>query len=62
MDFRQPLIKDGKQAEFLLYKSFPFDLIESIGVINAEIQSVVKNVLQGNVLVDKILIRPDWYF
>ena len=62
LDFRQPLIKDGKQAEFLLYKSFPFDLIESIGVINAEIQSIVKNILLGTVLVDKVQMRPDWYF
>jgi hypothetical protein len=61
-DFRQPLIKEGKQAEFLLYKSFPFDLIESIGVINAEIQSIVKNILQGTALVDKVQMRPDWYF
>lgn len=62
LDFRHPLIKDGKQAEFLLYKSFPFDLIESIGVVNAKIQSVVKNMLQGNALVDKVQVRPDWYF
>lgn len=62
LDFRQPVIKEGKQAEFLLYESFPFDLIESIGVINAEIQSVVKNILLGTVLVDKVQIRPNWYF
>ena len=62
LDFRQPAIKDGKQAGFLLYKSLPFGLIESIGVINTEIQSKVKNMLQGTVLVDKVQMRPDWYF
>lgn len=32
--FTDAMIKDGKQAEFLMYDSFPWQLIEKIGVMN----------------------------
>ena len=32
-DFRRPEIKESKQAEFLLFGSFPFELVERIGCI-----------------------------
>ena len=40
-DFRDPNVKERKQAEFLVYGFFPFDLVERIGVHRAK--SVIKN-------------------
>ena len=33
-DFRSTDVKEGKQAEFLVHESFPFDLVEQIGVLS----------------------------
>jgi hypothetical protein len=33
-DWRNPDVEEGKQAEFLVKTSFPWRLIETIGVIN----------------------------
>ena len=32
-DFRDPLVKEAKQAEFLVFGSFPWTLVRTIGVI-----------------------------
>ncbi len=33
-DFREPLVKEGKQAEFFVQESFPWSLVSRIGVIS----------------------------
>lgn len=61
-DFRDPDIKERKQAEFLVYDFFPFDLVERIGV---RIESTRTRAIQA--LADAnhkppVEIRPEWYF
>jgi ssDNA thymidine ADP-ribosyltransferase DarT-like protein len=46
-DWRDPLIKDGKQAEFLVHDWFPWDLVEKVGVFNQNIGDKVLKVLSA---------------
>ncbi|MFM8444686.1 MAG: DUF4433 domain-containing protein [Methylococcus sp.] len=59
-DWRQ--CKEGKQAEFLLEYSFPWHLIERIGVISPLIYRQVVNVLPPNGHCPDVEILPDWYY
>src|SRR5208283_5134428 len=46
-DFRDMLVKEGKQAEFLVYESFPWHLVEKIGVYDTNIVDQVNTILDG---------------
>lgn len=59
-DWRQ--CKEGKQAEFLLEHSFPWHLIERIGVLNRTIYQQVVNALPVNGHRPTVEICPDWYY
>jgi hypothetical protein len=59
-DWRQ--CKEGKQAEFLLEHSFPWHLIERIGVLNRAIYQQVVNALPVNGHRPTVEICPDWYY
>jgi hypothetical protein len=61
-DFRDPDVKEGKQAEFLVHKSFPFDLVDRIGVCSAAIQLRVAAALVGSGHRPPIEVHPEWYF
>ncbi len=61
-DFRAPDIKERKQAEFLVYGFFPFDLVERIGVYNETIWAKVQQVLAGSKHKPLVEIRRDWYY
>lgn len=61
-DFRSSTIKDGKQAEFLLYESFPIDLIDRIGVCSNFTKVNVDKIVRGSCLESKVYIKSDWYF
>ena len=53
--------KEGKQAEFLLEQSFPWHLVERIGVLRATYQQVV-NGLPAHGHRPAVEILPDWYY
>lgn len=61
-DFRHPDTKERKQAEFLLYKRFPFELVERIGVRSATIQAQASAALAGANHAPRVEVRPEWYF
>mgnify|MGYP002654364216 CR=1 FL=1 len=61
-DFRDAKIKEGKQAEFLMFDVFPWTLIEKIGTINSIIGTKVKKTLAKAKHQPLITIEPDWYF
>lgn len=61
-DFRDPKVKEGKQAEFLLYDRFPWPLIEKIGTHNGTIASKVKTALSRTGHQPVIAVEPTWYF
>jgi ssDNA thymidine ADP-ribosyltransferase, DarT len=61
-DFRDPKIKEGKQAEFLLFDVFPWTLIEKVGTINSVMATKVQTTLAIAGHQPTIEIEPSWYF
>lgn len=55
-------LKEGKQAEFLLERHFPWCLIERIGVHSDTVYRQVVNALPADGHRPKIEVRPDWYY
>jgi hypothetical protein len=60
-DWRASEVKEGKQAEFLMRESFPWELVEKVGVMSASLRAQVRDILgaAGQPVVE---IRPDWYY
>jgi ssDNA thymidine ADP-ribosyltransferase, DarT len=61
-DWRDPLIKDGKQAEFLIHDWFPWELIEKVGVFNQNISDEVLKVLSTSGHAPVVNIERAWYY
>ncbi len=61
-DFRNRDGKEGKQAEFLVYQSFPWDLVETMGVIDERTAEQAKEALSNAERRPTIRIKPDWYY
>ena len=61
-DFRNPQIKEGKQAEFLVRGFFPWHLIRRIGVVNEAIKTHVLEILKNAVHRPTVEVRREWYF
>ncbi len=61
-DFREASVKDGKQAEFLLYDFLPLHLIEKIGVYNQSVYEEVGNSLKKYGQSIPVSIMRHWYF
>ncbi len=61
-DFRDAKIKEGKQAEFLVKRFVPWNLVERIGVSSAHVQSEVLAMLNGAAYQPPVDVLPDWYF
>jgi len=61
-DFRPADVKERKQAEFLLYGSFPFQLIKRIGVRSDAIRSRASQVLNATNHRPLVATLPEWYF
>lgn len=56
--------KRRKQAEFLVFKQCPWDLIQSIGVLNEETQLQVEELLArfSKEIRLPVYVKPDWYY
>ena len=54
--------KEGKQAEFLMEHSFPWHLIERVGVHSEAIRRQVLAALPGGQDQPEVVVRPDWYY
>ena len=61
-DFRSADVKEGKQAEFLLCHSFPWHLVERIGVLSREVAQKAANAMHGAAYRPTVEIRRDWYY
>ncbi len=61
-DFRAPEVKEGKQAEFLVFGSFPWEFVTRIGVLSTGVRARATAALQGGVHRPPVEIRPDWYY
>lgn len=58
-DFRDPAVKECKQAEFLLHGLFPFELVERVGVRSPAVASRVARVLEEHR--PRVEVMPVWY-
>jgi hypothetical protein len=54
--------KEGKQAEFLIERQFPWELISRIGVRSRTTYDQVLPVLQGVAHRPIVEIKPEWYY
>lgn len=67
-DFRNPGIKESKQAEFLLKKKFPWSLVKRIGYLNrsisptCEVLASITEALQSAAHRPVVEKRNDWYY
>jgi hypothetical protein len=59
-DFRDMLVKEGKQAEFLMYESFPLELVEKIGICDSRIRDQVVQKLDDISI--PVSIETNWYY
>lgn len=61
-DFRAASVKEGKQAEFLLHESFPWQLISRIGVHSIPAQSQALAAIAATSWKPQVTIEPTWYY
>lgn len=54
--------KEGKQAEFLMEESFPWHLIEAIGVQSTVVYNQVVNTIQTSNHRPPVALQPNWYY
>lgn len=54
--------KRRRQAEFLVHDFLPWQLIHEIGVINAQVQAQVQEILQAANVTTLVRIHRDWYY
>jgi len=52
--------KEKRQAEFLVYESFPWSAVESVGVKSTPVAAKVQALLRGGP--PSVAVRPDWYY
>jgi hypothetical protein len=55
-------VKEGKQAEFLIERSFPWHLVERIGIHSPGIAQQVANAMQGAAHRPRVETRREWYY
>jgi hypothetical protein len=61
-DFRQPTIKEGKQAEFLVRDFFPWHLVQRIGVYSRAVYQDALTTLSTAEHRPLVEIRREWYY
>ena len=61
-DFRHPDNKEGKQAEFLVHQSFPWKLVERVGVYSAAVARQVADAMDGAAHRPPIEVLRAWYY
>jgi hypothetical protein len=61
-DFRADEVKEGKQAEFLLHGSFPWELVERVGVVSQPTAHQVATEMRKTAHKPQVEVQPSWYF
>lgn len=61
-NFREPQIKEKKQAEFLTFNAFPWNLIRKVGTINNTVATQASQILAGCPHQPRIEIERSWYY
>lgn len=61
-DFRDMVVKEGKQAEFLVYGLFPWRLVERIGVCDDRVDGEVRQAIAGADHQPPVAVERNWYY
>lgn len=61
VDWQDPDVREGKQAEFLVHEWFPVALVRRIGVASSAIKDQVLQAFRDDGS-PPIVIKPDWYY
>jgi hypothetical protein len=61
-DFRDPEVKDGKQAEFLIHDSFPMALVDRVVAKNEAVARQAAAALETRRLEMPVTVEPRWYY
>jgi hypothetical protein len=61
-DWRDSVVKEGKQAEFLMHQAFAWRLIRSIGVANSGIKSQVEAICASQNPGPVVKVMNNWYY
>lgn len=59
-DWRQ--CKEGKQAEFLIEREFPWNLVSRVGILSRQVYGQVSAALQSAAHKPRVEIMPGWYY
>jgi hypothetical protein len=60
--WQESAVKNAKQAEFLVYKKFPWRLVDRIGVKNQATFNAATNALAKAAHKPTVAIEPSWYY
>ena len=60
--FRDADVKDGKQAEFLMHESFPWELVERIGVVDSQIKARAEEAIDAADHKPLVNVEREWYY
>ena len=61
-DFRSQEVSESKQAEFLIHGTFPWHLVERIGVHSLAIQQAVVTITASAAHQPPVEVKRDWYY
>jgi len=61
-DWSDPSIRDGKQAEFLVHESFPWALVDRIGVVEGTVAEQANKILCGADHRPIVSVQRAWYY
>lgn len=61
-NWSNPELKEGKQAEFLFHRFFPWSLVEQIGVHSQHVAIQVAQILASAEHRPELEVRPEWYY
>ena len=61
-DFRSSAVKEAKQAELLVHGSFPWTLVNHIGVCSPDIASRALGAIAGAPHQPRVTVRKEWYY
>lgn len=55
-------VKEGKQAEFLIERAFPWHLVERVGIFSQSLVQTVSSAMHGAAHRPKVEVKRDWYY
>jgi len=61
-DFRRREVKEAKQAEFLVFGSFPWTLVRRIGVMSEKVAERVQEIVAASDHRPEVTVQNAWYF